>query len=69
MHRWGNHSPEIRCYKKKKNQMRILEVKNTITGMGLIADLEIAEESLNFKKDQQKLSNLKNRGGEKVEEK
>ena len=49
--------------------MRILEVKNTITGMGLIADLEIAEESLNFKKDQQKLSNLKNRGGEKVEEK
>jgi len=33
--------------------------------MGLIADLEIAEESLNLKKDQYNLSNLKNREGKK----
>lgn len=50
MHRWQNLSPEIRCYKKGTKQE--LEIKSTITGMGLIADLEIAGECLNLKKDQ-----------------
>lgn len=67
MKRWGSSAPKLDTMKKEQNGTSRSEKYNNWNGIN--SRLEIAEESMSFKTDQQKLSNLKNSRENKTEEK